>query len=150
MFGKFGAPALHALRRVADSTKGSPELRARAVPSLQWLANMLWSLRPREITAKREPPLLLFVDGACEDSEDGQLVTIGAVLFDPLRPEGGPHYFGRAVGPPLVRWWARGDENQLIGQAELLSVLLPKIRWADTFGNRLCFVLIDIMLPSRW
>ena len=104
---------------------------------------MLQKLRPREISVRHEPPLLLFVDGAYEDPGSGPVVTVGAVLFDPTRPERGPRYFGEVVGQSLVSWWAKGEKNQLIGQAELLPVLLAKHTWSAVFRNRRCFVFID-------
>ena len=116
MFGKVGASALHALGKVADCTEGSPALGTRAIAALQWLVSMLKESRPREISVKHEPPLLLFVDGAYEDPGSGPVVTVGAVLFDPTRPERGPRYFGEVVGPSLFSWWSKGDKQQLIGQ----------------------------------
>ena len=143
VFGKVGASALQALGKVADCTEGSPALGDRAIAALQWLVAMLQELRPREISVRHEPPLLLFVDGAYEDPGSEPVVTVGAVLFDPTRPERGPRYFGQVVGPSLVGWWAKGNKNQLIGQAELLPVLLAKHTWSDAFRNRRCFVFID-------
>jgi len=36
-----------------------------------------------------------------------------------------------------------GDKTQLIGQAELLPVLLAKLMWSDKFLNRSCIIFID-------
>ena len=74
---------------------------------------------------------------------DGKLrVSIGAVLYDPSS-QAGPKFFGTLVGDPVVRLWSRDAKEQLIGQAELLPVLLAKTTWRDSFVNRPCLTFID-------
>ena len=141
-FGRCGAVAMKMLGLIADGTKGSPALDDRTAASLRHLMSMLHVLRPRELHAKPPPPLVLFVDGAC-DMVDGKLrVSIGAVLYDPSS-QAGPKFFGTLVGDPVVRLWSRDAKEQLIGQAELLPVLLAKTTWRDSFVNRPCLTFID-------
>jgi hypothetical protein len=144
-FGRCGAAALRVLGDLSDGTKGTPVLDNRAKAALSWLTVMLRESRPREIQARIDAPVILFVDGACEERE-GQppLVTIGAVLFDSARPDLGPMYFGCEVGEPIVSLWsAGGEKTQVIGQAELLPVLLAKTTWPERFRNRSNITFID-------
>jgi len=147
-FGRCGAVALKALGEIADGTKASPVLDPRTRSALSWLVLMLRSARPREIRVRIEEPVLLYVDGACEEARERDgvpFVTIGAVLFDAARPDVGPCYFGVEVGAPVVAMWmgARRDKTQVIGQAELLPVLLAKTTWPDRFANRANITFID-------
>ena len=143
-FGRCGAVAMKYLGYIADGTKASPNLDRGTADALRWLLGMLKHSRPRELQARPPPPVLLFVDGACDQTPDGIRVSIGAVLFDPLEPGSGPRYFGTLVGEPLVRQWSNnGDKEQLIGQAELLPVLLAKSIWKDVFKNRPNITFID-------
>jgi hypothetical protein len=87
--------------------------------------------------------LLLYVDGACEPEGGELVVSVGAVLIDPMRPDVGPKYFGSLVGPEVVKLWSRDGKNQLIGQAELLPVLLAKTTWHKDFVDRSCICFID-------
>ena len=103
---------------------------------------MLFTARPREIKVRVDAPVLLFVDGACE-GETEVVVTVGAVLFDAARPDLGPVYFGTRVGKPLIDLWSRFEKRQLIGQAELLPVLLAKTTWPDRFVDRMNITFID-------
>ena len=89
------------------------------------------------------PPLLLYVDGACEPEGDELVVSVGAVLIDPIRPDVGPRFFGSLVGPVVVNLWSRDGKYQLIGQAELLPVLLAKTTWQSDFVDRSCICFID-------
>jgi hypothetical protein len=141
-FGRCGAVALRFLGVLADG-RGITSLDERAVGALKWLLNMLLNSRPRELRAHPPPPLLLYVDGACDQTPSGIRVSIGAVLFDPSDPKRGPRYFGTLVGDPVVDLWSKDGKEQLIGQAELLPVLLAKTTWADVFCDRPCIVFID-------
>ena len=142
-FGRCGAVALKCLGEVADGTKALPTLDARTAGALRWLLAMLRVLRPRELRAHPLPPLLLYVDGACEPAGDGIEVSIGAVLMDPSRPDYGPKFFGTKVGPEVVGLWSLDGKKQLIGQAELLPVLLAKTTWSAEFTDRPCICFID-------
>ena len=143
-FGRCGAVALKALGRIADGhgTKGTPVLDESTRSALRWLVQMLFTARPREIKVRVEKPLLLFVDGACE-GETEVVVTVGAVIFDSARPDLGPVYFGTRVGEPVVKLWSRFGKQQLIGQGELLPVLLAKTTWPERFVDRVNITFID-------
>ncbi len=83
VFGRCGAVALRALGELADSTKGTPLIGPSAASSLAWLVEMLSTARPRELRVRIEAPIVLYVDGACEDRPGQELpcVTVGAVLL---------------------------------------------------------------------
>ena len=141
-FGRCGAVALKALGEIADGTKGTPVLDQSTQSALRWLVQMLFTARPREIKVRVEEPILLFVDGACE-GETEVVASVGAVLFDTARPDLGPLYFGTRVGEPVVKLWSRFGKQQLIGQAELLPVLLAKTTWPERFVDRMNITFID-------
>ena len=142
-FGRCGAVALRVLGDIANGTKGDPALTTQARGALSWLVLMLRTSRPRELRIRVEPPIVLFVDGACEERDGATFVSVGAVLFDAARPEFGPYYFGVQVLDPLVSAWSVDDKTQLIGQAELLPVLLAKTTWPSEFKNRFNITFID-------
>ena len=84
----------------------------------------------------------MFVDGACEPAPEGRLnVGIGAVLIDPL--DGFFEFFGCSVPDAVVELWRVGDKEQVIGQAELLPVLLGRATWATRMEGRDCITFID-------
>jgi len=143
-FGRCGAVAMRCLGQVSDGAKGLPTLDERTAGSLRWLVSMLRVSRPRELRAFPLSPLLLYVDGACEpDGVGGVVVSVGAVLMDPSRPDVGPKYFGTKVGGEVTRVWSLGGKTQAIGQAEILPVLLAKTTWKSEFENRPCICFID-------
>ena len=52
-------------------------------------------------------------------------------------------YFGAEVGAPVVDLWTDGGKGQVIGQAEILPVLLAKTTWSSDFTHRPCICFID-------
>ena len=93
---------------------------------------------PRRLSCwAHEPPVLIFSDGAHED----QIVTHGAVLFDPLT--GRQEFFGDFVPEWLVKRWRSKGLKQLIFFAELLPVAVAKATWAHVLEGRLCFFFVD-------
>ena len=91
---------------------------------------------------KHLPPVILFFDGACEDGPSGTLdVGIGGVLLDSMVKAF--RYFGGKVPPGLVRLWQSDGSKQVIGQAELIPIVLGRRAWADRLANRLLLRFID-------
>ena len=60
-------------------------------------------------------PLLIFTDGAVEDSSSR--VTHGALLVDPWKETS--YFFGDHVPGQFVGMWQRAGKKQVIAQAEI-------------------------------
>ena len=84
-------------------------------------------------------PILVFTDGACE--EDAELVTHGAVIFDPETMTA--LMFGDEVPPSWTQKWKAGGRRQLICQAELFPVLVAKRTWQSMLADRSVLWFID-------
>ena len=92
---------------------------------------------PRLITpVSTRAPLLVFVDGACEEH-----ASIGAVLVD---PEGENQYFGAQVSEDTVASWrSKLEQKQVIGQAELYPLLIARLTWQSRLSGRRVIYFID-------
>jgi hypothetical protein len=100
---------------------------------------MLENFPPRTLDCSANvSPILIFTDGAVE----GVAVTVGAVILDfackpPLAVS-----FGGHVDPSILAEWKKFSGEQVIGQAEILPVLLSRM-WlgGKATGRRLlCFI----------
>ena len=82
-------------------------------------------------------PVFIFIDGACgEDSS-----SIGAVMFCPGRR---PEAFGLKLSEYAIsQMISKVSQKQIIGQAELLPVLVAKLVWMSTIANRRVFYFLD-------
>mgnify|MGYP001819786562 CR=1 FL=1 len=88
---------------------------------------------PKVITAwSQQQPVLLFTDGACEES--GRKVTHGALLVDTTTSR--YEYFGDDVPMEWADSWRQGGKRQLVGQAEIFPLLVAKVTWPDVFKGR--------------
>ena len=96
--------------------------------------------KPRRVEAwSGRVPILLFTDGACEN--EGELVTHGAVLFDPE-----PNLalmFGDEIPSEWTAKWKSEGRKQLICQAEIFPVSIAKNTWKDTLRGRSILWFID-------
>jgi hypothetical protein len=112
--------------------KGEDSLKLPLLRDVVFRAiRLLEEAGPREIKATVHlPPVLLFTDGAVE----GDLVTHGAVLIDPI--SGARECFGDKVPCRWVQRWGRGGKKQVIGQAELFPLLVAKATWAVALRGR--------------
>eukprot|EP00971_Amphidinium_carterae_P117403 2325579-Amphidinium_carterae.1 len=79
------------------------------------------------------------MDGACED--EGRQVSCGGLLVD---PEGGNEVFGFVIPEWLLTTW-RGPmhKKQLIGQTEILPILVSRLLWSDRLRGRRVFIYVD-------
>ena len=101
---------------------------------------VLTSAKPRVVEPwKGMPPLLVFSDGAVEDS--GSTVTHGALLVDPASGES--FVFGGHVPEAFVRTWARHGKRQVIAQAEMFPVLVAKCTWENRLKGRCILWFLD-------
>ncbi|CAE7041550.1 unnamed protein product [Symbiodinium sp. CCMP2592] len=91
---------------------------------LQHTIGLLEDMRPREIkTDASDRPVIVFTDGAHEEA-DG-FTAHGGVLIDPVR--GVHRFFGERIPTAFVDSWGAYGKRQLVGQAEVLPVLVAKI-----------------------
>jgi len=87
------------------------------------------------------PPILIFTDGAFEPSAGGTMVaTCGGVLVDRGRC---CSYFGAVVPDRLLKLWSSEGSRQLIGQIELVPVLVARRLWAPVIQGRKLLVFLD-------
>ena len=141
-FQTFGRAGKMALRAFKDDGTGKQykHFDDEEKKCLTWLVQWLKTSVPRNLVPNSlHRPLVLFTDGACEF--EGHLkVTYGALLYDPV--DGYCAAFGAEVPQSLSAEWAADGKKQLVGQAELLPILVSKRHWASRMLNRkvLCFV----------
>ena len=92
---------------------------------------------PRKVgLKKRDPPFLVFTDGACEKE-----TSIGGVLVVPNLPA---EYFGAVITGNLVnKWMTSADQEQVIGQAELFPVLVALHTWRNKLAGKRMIFFID-------
>jgi hypothetical protein len=112
--------------------------------AMAWIADKLHTAEPRRVfLADDLPPILIFMDGACEPAEDGDypITTMGGVLFDPVTGE--TFHFGCHVPRFLVERWSSNGAQQLIAQAEMLPILVAKRVFADRLRHRNVVFYID-------
>ena len=107
---------------------------------LQQTIDLFEDMRPRGICAGISgAPVVIFTDGAHE--EDDCLTTHGAVLID---PSSGLHlFFGEEIPQSFVNKWRASGRQRLVGQAEVLPVLVAKVAWAKRLKHRKVLWFID-------
>ena len=143
VFAKCGAHALHLVGAVADGSDCRGPAFGRILEACSELHSLLVSSPPRRVLADYRDPIIILVDGACEPGEgDLPEVSVGACLFARGR-SGGPEFFGVSVGPRLLATWADSASAQVIGQAELLPVLLAASTWSHILAQKPVVVFID-------
>ena len=107
--------------------------------ALKDLVAKLQTMRPRVIGHRsKDPPVIIYTDGACEED----VVTIGGVIF----PPGGsrPEQFGLRVPERVWSLWKRKpDQKQVIGQAEIMPVIVAKLTWSKYLQGRRVIIFID-------
>ena len=103
------------------------------------MIDKLKTMRPRVISAcSRDPPVIIYTDGACEENK----VTVGGVIFPPNGDR--PEMFGLEVPERVWHLWRRKPgQTQVIGQAEILPVLIAKLTWPNYLRGRRAIVFID-------
>jgi len=92
--------------------------------------------KPRTVKKCHSPPVVVFVDGACE--QEG--TSIGGVLLDGHRVE----CFGATLPSHLVAEWKTRDEQwQVIGQAEIFPLLVARLTWREVLRGRRVIYFLD-------
>ncbi len=85
-------------------------------------------------------PILLYPDGAVEGAL-WEHATCGALLLHPRLPSA--LVFGSKIPPKIVELWNQGKAKQVLGEAELLPVLIAKTIWASAFQDEQAIIFID-------
>ena len=141
LFGRCSAPAFCALGAVADRTRVSPDDVARALEAFVSLVRLLQCARAREGLAHLPSPWLLCSDGACELARTGfSGISVGAIL---LSPGGVAQFFGLEVPRWFMDEIGLAGQMQVVGQAELLPILLARNTWRTNLRNAALISFVD-------
>ena len=138
----FGRVALMAVKLLSKLLRaGGPVLLQEHDKRLiRQCFEMIRDARPRVIqVCDVVSPIIIFTDGACE--QQGNLVTYGAVLIDTM--DGSKQVFGEEVPRQILETWKRGNKEQVVGQAEILPVVVAKVKWKDILARRRIIWFID-------
>ncbi|CAE7793477.1 unnamed protein product [Symbiodinium sp. CCMP2592] len=138
----FGRVALMAVKCLSRHLKGGGVLKLSSDDCvlLQHTIGLLEDMRPREIkTDASDRPVIVFTDGAHEEAEG--ITAHGGVLIDPVR--GVHRFFGELIPKAFIDSWGAHGKRQLVGQAEVLPVLVAKIVWAEFLKGRKVLWFID-------
>ena len=73
--------------------------------------------------------------------KNGELVTHGAVLFDPVSSSS--YMFGDKVPIEWLDQWRREGKRQMICQAEIFPILVAKMTWGSIIKGRSILWFID-------
>ena len=127
---------LHKFGGQGPSVTVTPEL----VHVVSEALSLLMEAKPRLVQSWSEaPPMLLFTDGAVEDSL--QSVTHGAVLVDPWKQQS--FFMGDNIPSDFVQLWTRSGKKQVIAQAEIFPVVIAKATWSKTLEGRSILWFLD-------
>eukprot|EP00439_Symbiodinium_sp_Y106_P024362 s3279_g2.t5 len=143
LFGRAGRLALADLRKLGHFSRVPASLDASCRTALEILKERLLFGKPRTLTASwREPPFLLFTDGALEQSASlGCEASIGAVLFPP--GHGRAQVFGCAVPEPVLAHWRAAGSHHVIGIVELYAIVVALRHWRRLLRGRRTIVFVD-------
>eukprot|EP00435_Cladocopium_sp_Y103_P004054 s4006_g1.t1 len=144
VFGRSSKLALRAVGEPARLGVDCSPLSEGVKFGLQWMLDRIVNAPPRVVTTAEDPPLLLFVDGACEPvtEEGSDLVTsVGAILIDSNGV--GLKFFGMRLPDEVTDVWGRDGRRQLVFEAEMLPYLLALACWKDVLAGRNLLVFID-------
>ena len=92
-----------------------------------------------------QKPVIIFTDGALENSNvGGSLATIGAVLLEP-RCEGEAHVFGCKVPEALLAraHWCSDGRHHVIGLVELYAAIVALRYWRRHLEGRRVMLFVD-------
>lgn len=137
LFFRVAAPVCRLLSRWA-SNGSERRLTDEMSLALRSLQLVLDSAGPRVVEPRSlDEPIIIFTDGACEPSGS----TIGGIIFiRGMRPE----VFGaRLTAAAALALTSKVGQTQIIGQAELLPVLVAKFIWRRYLKNRRVIYFID-------
>ena len=104
----------------------------------EYLANA----KPRLVTESQQDaePVVVFIDGAEEDGDEGNEVSIGGILMNKWTKQA----FGRKVPRRTVQIWKEeGQKEKVIHQAELAPALVALHTWKEELKGRKILLFID-------
>ena len=137
LFSRVAAPACRILSKWA-SEGNLRKLSEEMVFALKVGCEALLSAGPRVVLpVSLLPPVVVFTDGACEESG----TSIGGVIFDGVNR---PEVFGAVLSRVVVEsWYTKVGQKQVIGQAELLPLLVARVTWKNKLSGRRVLYFID-------
>ena len=117
IFGRAGRIALHDLQNLGHVSRAPVSLSPQSVAAVEKLRKRILHSRPRTLKATwRDPPVVIFTDGALQEaSELGSETTIGGVLFPPDNQS--------KVAPMCQQRWRRDGAHHVIGITELHAMV---------------------------
>ena len=141
LFGRVMTPALRQLRIRAHSHGAGHLISDRLDSALAALVFFVKHGKPRHIDLNdKRRPVMIASDGACE-GDDFSVVTVGALMID--FEYGDKEFFGDAVNKDIIDSWTEGSPGQVIGQAELLPIIMARKVWANRIQGRKVLYCID-------
>jgi len=122
-YGRISSPVAHILSRWTKEG-GIKQVSDELEQCLNWTINEIKLDIPRTIGPQRKDmPVLIFTDGACEPD----LTSVGGVMISQGEVV---QCFGMELPAKFIdSWKSRESQTQVIGQAELLPVLVAKWTW---------------------
>ena len=137
IMGRTGRLAMCAIRESVKRHENMSTLSSEALQSFRVLLDRLSNGVPRIVPCNDcLPPVLVFTDGASE----GDLHTVGGVLFDPELDR--PEFFSGVLPQALVEDWQESMKH-VIGPVELYAVVLARSVWSTALSQRRCVFFID-------
>ena len=137
IMGRTGRLAMCAIRESVKRHENMSALSSEALQSFRVLLDRLSNGVPRIVPCNDWlPPVLVFTDGASE----GDLHTVGGVLFDPELDR--PEFFSGVLPQALVEDWQESMKH-VIGPVELYAVVLARSVWSTALSQRRCVFFID-------
>ena len=144
VFGRSAKLALRAVGSPARTGCDCSPLSEEVLFGLSWMMDRIVHAPPRVVTTASEPPLLLFIDGACEPADttgDTMTTSVGAILIDAQGQ--GMQFFGLQLPDEIVEEWACGGRRQLVFEAEVLPYLLALACWSKLMEKRQVLIFVD-------
>ena len=135
VFARLGGPSLRMLGIVAAGNTSADAIAA-ALTAVYTLIAIFEVARPRAVPVEWPAPVRLFTDGAYENGS----MTVGAVI---ATPAGGLQMFGLQVPECICALFGAPDKKQLVGQAELLPVVLSKWTWPELLDRQPLLLFVD-------
>lgn len=136
--GRWLAPLLDPIKRRALLPRSVRWLSEDIRGALLQCERMLSSAPAREIdTIGREPPCIVFTDGAFEND----VASCGAVIFSPRVKE--VLVFGFIIPDEIVKDWRKYGAEQLIAQAEMLPIAIVKRQMGNLLHRARVLYFID-------
>jgi hypothetical protein len=137
LFFRVAAPVCRLLSRWA-SVGAERQLTPEMIVGLRSVKGSLGAAGPRIVEpCSSVPPVLIFTDGACEPEG----TSVGGVLFSPGNR---PQVFGaRLTRSAAASLTSKEGQTQIIGQAEILPVLIAKTIWSEYIAGKKVIYFID-------